>query len=72
VGGAIDINWLDDNHYFLVMTSAHEVPPVLDSRSPGVDAATQRVKDMAAAHASIVSTDWYDLDEVVGDELDRG
>ncbi len=70
--GGIDTQWYDDNHYFLVMTSAHEVPPALDSRSPDAGAATQRVKDMAAAHASIVSTDWYDLDEVVGEELDRG
>jgi len=54
------------------MTAAHEVAPALDSRNPDVAAATQRVKDMAAAHASIVSTDWYDLDEVLDDELDRG
>jgi hypothetical protein len=72
VNGTINTQWYDDNHYYLVMTSAHEVAPALDSRNPDVAAATQRVKDMAAAHASIVSTDWYDLDEVVDDELDRG
>jgi hypothetical protein len=72
VNGGIDAKWYDDNHYYLVMTAAHEVAPPLDSRSPDVTAADQRVADMAAAHASIVSTDWYDLDEVVGKELDRG
>jgi hypothetical protein len=72
VNGGIDTKWYDDSHYYLVMTAAHEVAPPLDSRSPDVDAATQRVADMAKAHASIVSTDWYDLDEVVDNELDRG
>jgi len=72
VGGGIDTSWYDDNHYYLVMTGAHEVAPVLDSRSPDPAAATQRVEDLAADHASIVSTDWYDLDEVVGEEFDRG
>lgn len=72
VSGGIDTSWYDDNHYYLVMTGAHEVPPVLDSRSPDPAAATQRVEDLAADHASIVSTDWYDLDSVVGDEFNRG
>lgn len=72
VGGTIDPSWYDDNHYYLVMTSAHEVAPALDSRNPDPEAAAQRVRDMAAAHASIVSTDWYDLDEVLNDELTRG
>ena len=54
------------------MTDAHLVAPALDDRSPDVAAATQRVLDMAKAHASVVSTDWYDLDSVVNNEVDRG
>jgi Phosphoinositide phospholipase C, Ca2+-dependent len=72
VGGGIDPKWYDDNHYFLVMTDAHLVAPALDDRSPDPAAATQRVLDMAKAHASIVSTDWYDLDSVLSNEVDRG
>jgi hypothetical protein len=72
VSGAIDPAWYDDNHYLLVMTAAHEVAPVLDSRNPSVEDAKKRIADLADKHASIVSTDWYTLDEVLGIELDRG
>jgi hypothetical protein len=72
VTGRIDPGWYDDNHYYLVMTAAADVAPVLDGRAPGVSAAEKRVRDLAVAHASIVSTDWYGLPEVLDDELPRG
>lgn len=70
--GAADPAWYDDNHYLLVMTGAHEVAPALDSRNPGVDDAKKRIADLAGKHASVVSTDWYTLEEVLATELDRG
>lgn len=72
VTGAIDPAWYDDNHYLLIMTAAHEVAPALDSRAPAVDDARKRVAELAARHASVVSTDWYTLKDVLGAELDRG
>jgi hypothetical protein len=72
VTGGIDPKWYDDNHYYLVMTSAHDIPPSLGGRAPDAVAAAQRVADLAKAHASIVSTDWYGLPSVLGTELPRG
>ena len=72
VTGGIDPKWYDDNHYYLVMTAGHEVAPVLDRRLPDVAAAERRIADLAKAHASIVSTDWYALSGVLDDELPRG
>jgi hypothetical protein len=72
VTGGIDPKWYDDNHYYLVMSSGHDVAPVLDGRNPDPAAAARRVEDLAKAHASIVSTDWYDLRSVLDDELPRG
>jgi hypothetical protein len=71
-GGTVDTRWYDQNHYYLVMTGAHEVAPALDARNPGVDAARKRVAELAKRHASIVSTDWAPLREVLSLELPRG
>jgi hypothetical protein len=72
VTGGINPKWYDDNHYYLVMTAGHDVPPVLDARSPAVAAAERRIADLARAYASIVSTDWYQLRDVLDNELPRG
>lgn len=72
VTGGINPKWYDDNHYYLVMTAGHDVPPVLDARSPSVAAAERRIADLARAYASIVSTDWYRLPDVLDNELPRG
>jgi hypothetical protein len=72
VTGGINPKWYDDNHYYLVMTAGHDVPPVLDARSPAVAAAERRVAELARAYASIVSTDWYRLPDVLDSELRRG
>jgi hypothetical protein len=73
IGGGVDPAWYDQNHYYLVMTDAQRLTPVLDSRQPDAEAAAQRVAGVARAHASIVSTDWYDLDRtILGSVRDRG
>ena len=64
--------WYDANHYFVVMTDAQNVAPALDVRNPPVDQATQRVRDLAAAHASVVSCDWVGLNTVLPLVLPRG
>jgi hypothetical protein len=70
--GTIDTAWYDTNHYYLVMTAAHEVAPALDPRNPPADAARKRVEDLAKRRASIVSTDWASLKDVLKLELPRG
>jgi hypothetical protein len=72
VDGGIDTAWYDDNHYLLVMTGAHEVKPALDDLNPAPADARQRVRDLARAHASIVSTDWRGLTDVLPMQVDRG
>jgi hypothetical protein len=72
VGGGVDPQWYDDNHYFLVMTNSGDVAPAITGRAPDTAAASQRVADIAHAHASIVSTDWYDAPAVLKLEVGRG
>jgi hypothetical protein len=64
--------WYDTNHYVLTMTDAHNVPPALDDTNPPVAAAQARVAQLAAAHASLVSSDWYALPTVLNEVLPRG
>ncbi|GIH18591.1 lipoprotein [Rugosimonospora africana] len=64
VTGGIDTSWYDTNHYLLVMTDAQNVPPAV---ADGDAAAAQaRVAALAAAHASVASSDWSDMPQVVG------
>jgi hypothetical protein len=64
--------WYDANHYFVVMTDAQNVAPAIDATNPGVAQATQRVIDLAKAHASVVSSDWVGLGTVLPLVLPRG
>jgi hypothetical protein len=64
--------WYDANHYFLVMTDAHNVAPAIDSRNPTPDQAAQRVRDLAAQHASVVTSDWVGLTSVLPMVVPRG
>ena len=64
--------WYDANHYFVVMTDGQNVAPAIDSVNPPVDQATQRVIDLAKAHASVVSSDWVGLKTVLPLVLTRG
>jgi len=58
VGGGVDPAWYDGNHYLLVMTDAQAVAPPIDARTPSPEEARARVTQLAAAHASVVTSDW--------------
>lgn len=68
----IDTSWYNVNHYLLVMTDAHNVPPAIDSQHPTEDEATQRVSMLADENASVVTSDWAELPDVLGLVLARG
>ena len=68
----IDTSWYDTNHYLLIMTDAQNVSPALDDTAPTVAQAQDRVAQLAAAHASIVSSDWRGLTTVLPEVLPRG
>ncbi|MBD3930353.1 hypothetical protein IF129_02020 [Streptomyces chumphonensis] len=70
--GAIDTAWYADRGYLLVMTDAHAVPPAVDARNPTEAEARERVRELARAHASVVSSDWTPLPQVLGTVLPRG
>ncbi|PRX50304.1 calcium-dependent phosphoinositide phospholipase C [Prauserella shujinwangii] len=68
----VDTAWYDDNHYLLVMTDAHAVAPGIDARTPTEAEALRRVAELAAAHASVVTSDWTGLPNVLSQVLPRG
>ena len=68
----IDTAWYDHNHYLLVMTDAQNVAPAISATDPTADEARARTEQLAAAHASIVSSDWRTLREVQSLVLSRG
>ncbi|MFD9123766.1 phosphatidylinositol-specific phospholipase C domain-containing protein [Kitasatospora sp. NPDC059571] len=70
--GGIDTSWYDSRHYLLVMTDAQNVSPAISSTDPTADQARARAAQLAAAHASIVSSDWRHLPEVQSLVLQRG
>ncbi|WP_165986345.1 phosphatidylinositol-specific phospholipase C domain-containing protein [Streptomyces sp. YIM 98790] len=70
--GAADTSWYAERGYLLVMTSAHAVPPAIDSRNPAEAEALARVAELAARHASVVSSDWAAMGTVLGTVLPRG
>jgi hypothetical protein len=72
MGGTIDTSWYDTNHYLLVMTDAQNVSPAISDTSPTEAEAQARVAQLAAAHASIVSSDWTTLPTVQAQSLPRG
>jgi hypothetical protein len=72
VDGSIAPKWYDDNHYFLIMTSADAVPPVIDSQNPTTEQARARIAQLASAHASLVTADWRTTTGVLADVLPRG
>jgi hypothetical protein len=67
----VDTSWYDTNHYFLIMTDAQNVSPALNDTNPSLADAQARVAQMAADHASVVSTDWEALPAVVSTVLPR-
>lgn len=70
--GSIDTDWYARNGYLLVMTDAHNVPPAIDPVSPPEPAARDRVVELATRQASIVSSDWHTLPQVLGMVVGRG
>jgi calcium-dependent phosphoinositide phospholipase C len=70
VTGGIDTGWYDANHYLLIMTDAQNVAPAVPAGDAA--AARARVAQLAAAHASVASSDWSALPDVDALVLDRG
>jgi hypothetical protein len=68
----IDTSFYSTNHYLLTMTDAQNVPPTLDDTHPAVADAQARVAQLAADHASVVSSDWFSLPTVLDEVLPRG
>lgn len=72
LNGSIDTAWYDSRHYLLVMTDAHNVPPAIDGTRPTETDALARVNQLAAAHASFATADWYPLPSVLKTVVPRG
>ncbi|MET7995093.1 phosphatidylinositol-specific phospholipase C domain-containing protein [Amycolatopsis sp. NPDC005232] len=64
--------WYDANHYYVVMTDGQNVAPAIDDHNPTVDQANQRVAELAAQHASVVTSDWTGLTTVLPQVDARG
>ncbi|PRX92246.1 phosphatidylinositol-specific phospholipase C domain-containing protein [Allonocardiopsis opalescens] len=63
--GGIDTDWYRDNGYLLIMTGAASVAPAIPGAQPDPATATERVRLLAAAGASIVTADWTGPREVL-------
>ncbi|MDT0459304.1 phosphatidylinositol-specific phospholipase C domain-containing protein [Streptomyces sp. DSM 41527] len=72
LNGSIDTSWYDTRNYLLIMTDAHNVPPVIDGTHPTEAQALARVRQLAAAHASFATADWYPLPSVLKTVVPRG
>ena len=68
----IDTAWYQDHGYLTIMTDAHKVAPEIDGTEPSEQEATDRVKQLAADHASFATADWYPLPKVLSTVLPRG
>ncbi|MFF4342984.1 phosphatidylinositol-specific phospholipase C domain-containing protein [Kitasatospora sp. NPDC001540] len=68
----IDTAWYDQRHYLLSMTDAQNVAPAISATDPTADQARARAVQLAAAHATLVSSDWRHLPEVQSLVLPRG
>ncbi|NGO73703.1 phosphatidylinositol-specific phospholipase C domain-containing protein, partial [Streptomyces boncukensis] len=71
-GGGIDTSWYHKRGYLVVMTDAHRVPPAIDGTNPDEGAARERVRRLAAGHASVLTADWYPLPQVLSMVVPRG
>jgi hypothetical protein len=72
LNGSIDTSWYDTNHYLLLMTDAQNVAPAISDTAPTVAEAQARVAQLAAAHASVASSDWTTLTTVQPEAVPRG
>jgi hypothetical protein len=71
-GDGIDTAWYQEHGYLTVLTDAHKVAPEIDDTEPGEQEARERITQLAAAHASFATTDWYPLPKVLSMVLPRG
>ncbi len=67
-----DSRWYRDGGYLVVATDAYAVEPPIDGVSPTPEQAIARVQLLAAHSATIVSSDWVGLPQVMTMELPRG
>ncbi|GAA1258755.1 phosphatidylinositol-specific phospholipase C domain-containing protein [Kitasatospora nipponensis] len=67
-----DTAWYDRNHYLVVATDAQNVAPAIDDTNPTPAQASARVAQLAAGHASFVTSDWRSLTTVLPEVLPRG
>lgn len=67
-----DTDWYRENGYLLVMTGAHSVAPAIDNRTPAEADALARVAELAAHDATVVSSDWAALPDVLSTVVPRG
>jgi hypothetical protein len=72
VTNGIDLNWYDENHYFVVLTDAQNVSPAISDTDPTEQQAQDRLALLAQDHASIVSSDWRSLPSVDSAVVPRG
>ncbi|MFD6952972.1 hypothetical protein A6A08_16935 [Nocardiopsis sp. TSRI0078] len=70
--GGIDTSWYGRNDYLLVMTDAHAVSPAIDPRTPSEDEAAARVRELAGAGATAVTSDWASLPHVLSMVVPHG
>ncbi len=71
-GGEIDTAWYRENGYLVVMTDAHKVAPEIDGTSPTEEEAGDRLTQLAASHASFITSDWAKLPSVLSKVVPRG
>jgi hypothetical protein len=70
--GSVDTGWYRERGYLLVMTDAHDVEPPIDATNPEEQEARDRVTALADAHASLATSDWYPLPQVLSMVVPRG
>lgn len=68
----IDTGWYQEHGYLTVMTDAHKVDPEIDNTEPSEQEAGDRVKQLAASHASFATSDWYPLPKILSMVVPRG
>ena len=61
-----------ENDYLLVMTDAHAVSPAIDARTPSPEEAAARVRELAQAGATTVTSDWAGLPGVLSMVVPHG
>ena len=70
VTGGIDTSWYNTNHYLLIMTDVQNIAPAVPAGDE--NAAKARVAQVAAAGASVASSDWSTMPDVDALVVDRG